>query len=231
MRQRALCFAFAALLGSACVSNLSLKEQAPTVSFETPAHLVVSVIDQRHWLQRGKRNTFIGRLHGDFGIPTDMHVHPYFVVGWKNRKQSLASALEERIVLGLAGDGERATAAGSIDPRSAEEMRAVLARAPGSKLLVVTLHEWFVSLNRGWITPRPFNFDWAVDIEVLKGDGSSLKHSASGRDVIAVQYDQSYQNIIRLAYRERLTKLLEEPVVRAALEGSPAGAEADSPGN
>jgi hypothetical protein len=231
MRLRALPLAFAVLFGSACVSNLPLKEQAPTVSFETPAQLVVSVVDQRHWLQKGKRNTFIGRAHGDFGIPTDMHVHPYFVAGWKNRNQSLASALEERIVLGFAGDGGRATAAGSIGPLSAEEMRAVLAKEPGSELLVVTLREWFVSLNLGRITPGAFNFDWAVDIEVLSANGSSMKYSAKGRDVIDVDYAQSYQNLIRLAYRERLTKLLEEPVVRAALEGSTASAGADSRGN
>jgi hypothetical protein len=227
MRVHALLFVFAALLGSGCVSHLPVEEQAPAVSFKAPARVVVSVIDQRHWLQEGKNGSFIGRAHGTFGIPTDLAVYPYYAVGRKHKKQSLASALEERIVLGLTGNGWRATAANSATPLSAEEIRAALAGDPGGKLLVVTLREWFVSLNLNWVTA--FNFDWDVDIEVLGADGSSLKHSAKGRDVVDVEYNQSYPNHIRLAYRDRLTKLLEEPAVRAALEGSDASVGARPP--
>jgi len=229
MRLRALPLAFVVLVGSACVSNLPLKEQAPSVSFEIPSPLVVAVVDQRHWLQKGKDDTFIGRLHGSFGIPADIHVYPYFAAGWKNRKQSLASALEERIVLGFAGEGGHATAVSSLGLLPAEEKRAALAQEPGSKLLVLTLREWFVSLNANLVSSA-FNFDWGVDIEVLGADGSSVKYSAKGRDVVDLDYNQSYPNLIRVAYRERLTKLLEESVVRAALEGGTASAEADSRG-
>jgi hypothetical protein len=232
MRLRALPLAFAVLAASACVSNLPLQEQAPRVAFEPAAPVVVSVIDQRHWLARGKPNTFIGRRHDRFGIPYDMNVREYVTGDWKHRKQSLASALEERIVRGLAGDdGRHASPAGSPALSSDVEPRSALAREPNSTLLVVILREWFVSLSLGWIAPRPFNFDWAVDIEVRSADGKTVKHSAGGRDVIAADYDQSYQNLIRIAYRERLTQLLEEPVVRAALEGRAEGAAADPPGN
>jgi hypothetical protein len=45
--------------------------------------------------------TFIGRAHGAFGIPADMHVCPWFVSDSARKDQTLAQAIEERIGTGL----------------------------------------------------------------------------------------------------------------------------------
>ena len=227
MRPRPFAFLLAALSSTACVSHAPLEQQVPHVAYQAAGPVVVSVNDQRHWLQEGKDGTFIGRAHGSFGIPVDLAVYPYYGQDKKNKQQTLASALEERIVLGLSSDGWAASAPPAPAPLTAELIRETLANSEGARLLVLTLREWFVSLNLNWVTA--FNFDWDVEIKVFAADGSSVKHAAKGRDVVDVAYNESYPNHIRFAYRERLARLLEEPAVRAALQGSAAAPTESAP--
>lgn len=217
-----------ALSGAGCVAHLPMAEQSPKLSYPPGASLVVSVVDERDWLARGKASTFLGRAHGSFGIPTDLHVYPYLSKERKDRKQSLAAAVEERIVFGLAG-GDWNTVAAAFSARpTPEQIQESLRARNAQKMLVLTLREWFVSLNLNWVTA--FNFDWAVDAEVFDVSGSPpVKLSAEGRDVVDVAYDQSYPNHIRLAYRDRLTKILEDPILRAALAPSVGMQAPDAP--
>ena len=74
-----------------------------------------------------------------------------------------------------------------------------------------------------WVTA--FNFDWGVRIQVVDDSGTSLvDFRESGRDVVDAEYNQSYGNHIRIAYKDRLTKLLEDARVRDALTVAGRGA-------
>jgi hypothetical protein len=206
-----------ALAASGClVPQLPLAEQSPDLSYSPGAPLLVSVVDTRDWLAKGKRNTFIGRAHTAYGIPVDIYVYPWLSADKKHKKQPLAEALEERIVLGLADEGWTVDAAATPERMTREQISETLRAKGAQRLLVLAVRKWFVSLNLNVVSA--FNFDWAIDAEVFDASAGELaKLSAGGRDVVVVDPDQSYPNIIGIAYRERLIKILEEPILRAAL--------------
>ncbi len=206
----------------ACVSHVSIADQAPAVEYRPARPILVSVVDERPQLAEGKPNTYIGRAHGVYGIPTDIHVYPYYAEDKQDRKQPLAAALEQRVVLGLASDGAQAVGLGAPQRLDDAEIATALRERSSSKLLLITVRKWFVSLNLNWVTA--FNFDWGVSVEVFDGADAPVNWSGEGRDVVDVAWDQSPANHVRLAYRDRLKKILEEPGVRAALEDAAAPA-------
>ena len=92
-----------AILLAACVAPIPIKDQAPKVSYSASEKVAVAVVDSRPILKaETKPATYIGRAHGVFGIPTDMHVYPW--VALKEEKGfTLAQELEQRIADAPAG--------------------------------------------------------------------------------------------------------------------------------
>jgi hypothetical protein len=76
-----------ATLLTACVAPISIKDQAPKVSYSANEKVAVAAIDSRPNLTAEKKPpTYIGRAHTVFGIPTDMHVYPW--VALKDKRTS-----------------------------------------------------------------------------------------------------------------------------------------------
>jgi hypothetical protein len=72
---------------TACVAPISIKDQAPKVSYSANEKVAVAAIDSRPNLTAEKKPpTYIGRAHTVFGIPTDMHVYPW--VALKDKRTS-----------------------------------------------------------------------------------------------------------------------------------------------
>lgn len=206
----------ATLLGG-CVTPIPLEKEAPDLSYKAATAVVVSVLDERDVLAQGKPPTFIGRAHSVFGIPTDMQVYPWFVSDKARKDQTLAQALEERIVVGLSDEGWQVTGADSTDRQAPDAAAAMLASRGAQRLVVLSITKWFASINLNWVTA--FNFDWGYRMEVLDAQGHAVASIAdSGRDVVDEKADQSPQNMLKLAFRDRLIKILERPELRAALQ-------------
>jgi hypothetical protein len=109
------------------------------------------------------------------------------------------------------------TAADYSKPPTRDEAVSLLTARGSDRLVVLSLTRWFVSINLNWVSA--FNFDWGYKLEVLDSQGTSVASiSDTGRDVVDEKADQSPQNMIKLAYRERLIKILERPEVQAALK-------------
>src|SRR5580658_6781007 len=89
-------FLSVALFLSACVAPISIRDQAPKVPYGASNKIAVVVIDARSVLKEDKKSpTYIGRVHGLFGIPQNMNVYPW--VALKDEKQlTLAQELEQR---------------------------------------------------------------------------------------------------------------------------------------
>ncbi len=208
--------ASAALL-TGCVTPIPLAQEAPDLSYKATRPVVVTVVDERDVLAEGKPPTYIGRAHSVFGIPSDMQVYPWFVSDKAKKDQTLAQAIEDRIVVGLGDEGWQVTAAGYTKAPTKQEVVSVLATRGADRMMVLSLTKWFVSINLNWVSA--FNFDWGYRLEVLDSQGTSVASiSDMGRDVVDEKADESPQNMIKLAYRERLIKILERPEVQAALK-------------
>jgi len=206
-----------ALLGS-CVTPVSLQDQAVAPTYAGPGTLLVAVIDERpSVLKEGKPPSFMGHAHVSFGIPVDMHVYPWLTKDSTDKNETLARALEDRIVVGMKDHGWKAIAADLKSVPSADQIPQLLHDQGADRLLVIRLTEWFVSVNLNWV--GKFDFDcWGVAITVSGSQGHpTLGFSDAGTDVVDLESKQSPANSIRLAYRARLTKILERPELQAAL--------------
>ena len=205
-----------AMLLAACVAPIPIKDQAPKVSYSASEKVAVAVVDSRPILKaETKPATYIGRAHGVFGIPTDMHVYPW--VALKEEKGfTLAQELEQRIADALQGSGAnvvRVETGAHVDAASAK--RAALG-LDADRILLITLDEWSVDVNLNWV--GSFDFDWGYTVEVFDRAGAPVTtFKDSGQDVVEEHASDSPRNMITVAYRERLEKLLERPELRSAL--------------
>lgn len=199
-----------------CVTPIPLAQEAPDLSYKAPLPMVVAVIDERDVLTQGKPPTYIGRVHGAFGIPSDMQTYPWFVSDKSKKEQTLAQALEERIVIGLNDEGWQVVAAGIATGPTQNETAILLAEHNAHRALIISITQWFVSINLNWVTA--FNFDWGYRLEVFDQQGIEIGSvQDSGRDVVDEEAKQSPQNTIKMAFRERLIRILEQPEVRSTL--------------
>ena len=206
----------ASLLLGGCVTPIPLAQEAPDLSYKSARPLVVAVTDERKYLAEGKPPTFIGRAHGVFGIPSDMLVYPWFVSDKAKKDQTLAQAIEDRVVVGLGDEGWSLSGAALTAPPTAEQAAALLEQRKAQRLLSLALTDWFVSVNLNWV--GAFNFDWGYRVEVFDDKGGVVTTFAdSGRDVVDMKADESPQNMIKMAFRERLIKILERPELSSAL--------------
>jgi hypothetical protein len=206
----------ASLLLGGCVTPIPLAQEAPDLSYKSSRPLVVAVLDERQYLAEGKPATFIGRAHTVFGIPSDMLVYPWFVSDKAKKDQTLAQALEDRVVVGLGDEGWALSGAALTAPPTAEQAAALLEQRKAQRLLSLALTDWFVSVNLNWV--GAFNFDWGYRVEVFDDKGVVVTTFAdSGRDVVDMKADESPQNMIKMAFRERLIKILERPELSSAL--------------
>jgi len=207
----------AGALLTGCVTPIPLAQEAPDLNYKATRTVVVTVLDERDVLAEGKPPTFIGLAHGAFGIPSDMQVYPWFVSDKAKKDQTLAQALQDRIVVGLADEGWQITAADFPKFPGKDQVVSLLTERGSDRLIILSLTKWYASINLNWVSA--FNFDWGYRLEVLDAQGTSIASiSDAGRDVVDEKADQSPQNMIKLAYRERLIKILERPEVQAALK-------------
>jgi hypothetical protein len=200
-----------------CVTPIPLEKEAPDLSYKAATVVVVSVLDERDVLAEGKPPTFIGRAHSLFGIPADMQVYPWFVSDKTRKEQTLAQALEERIVVGLSDEGWQVTGAGSTARQAPDAVVTMLASRGAQRMVVLSITKWFASINLNWVTA--FNFDWGYRMEVLDAQGRVVASIVdSGRDVVDEKASESPQNMLKMAFRDRLIKILERPELQAALQ-------------
>lgn len=204
------------LILGGCVTPVPMGEQSISPSYVARQPVLVSVLDEREEIRAGKSANYIGRMHLAFGIPADMAVYPILSEDKANKDQTLAAALEERIVSGFRARGWTATGAGLATSPSPDQLATMIRSTSAERFLLLTLDKWFVSINTNWVTA--FNFDWSVRVQVFDNNGAPLADfRESGRDVVDAEYNQSYGNHIRLAYKDRLTKLFEDPRLRGVL--------------
>jgi len=207
----------AAALLTGCVTPLPLAQETPRLSYKVSRPMTMAVIDERDALKEGKPPTYIGRVHVAFGIPVDMQTYPWLISDKAKKEQTLAQALEERVILGLNDQGWQLTAGGFSSRPMQDAAVAVVAKQNAQRLVMLSITQWFVSVNTNWVTA--FNFDWGYKLEVLDTQGNIAGSiTDSGRDVVDAKANDSYQNLIKLAYRDRLVQILERPEVRAVLE-------------
>lgn len=200
-----------------CVTPIPVKDQAATASYIPVSPVVIAVIDERPELQQGKKTNYIGRAHITFGIPADIFVYPFLTEDKAYKEQSLAAALEERLVLGLNEHGWAASPAGFEFRRPTEDIVSLLGKNGSRRFLQLAIKSWEVSLNLNWVSA--FNFDWGIEVEVIDESGQSIaRYQDAGRDVVDEEADQSPANHVRLAFRERLIKILDDERLRLAMQ-------------
>jgi len=205
-----------ALLVTACVAPIPIKDQAPKVSYPANEKVALVVIDARPILKEDKKPpTYIGVAHTVFGIPTDMQVYPW--VALKEEKNlTLAQGLEQRIADALQGSGAsvvRVDAEAHVDSTSAKRAAQGL---DADRIMLITLDQWSVNINLNWV--GSFDFDWGYSVDIFDKAGVQMtSFKESGQDVIKEHASDSPRNMITAAWRARLEKLFERPDVRQSL--------------
>lgn len=204
------------LMASGCVTPMTLEQQSPEPDYLHTRKIVISVVDEREILEQGKPETFIGTAEDAFGTVITLMTYPWFVSDEGQQTQTLSNAIEERIVFGLNNKGWDAVPASLSASPSEHETEEVLNSLDAANLLVITLKKWNVNLHLNWITD--LIFDWDVVVTVLDDSGRTLVSFAeSGSDIIEKKVARTGADHIRLAYRERLKRILESRNVQAAL--------------
>jgi hypothetical protein len=201
-----------------CVTPIPVHDQAITPSYAGPGTLLVAVVDERaEVLKEGKAPTYLGRAHVTFGIPMDINVHPWVNEDSAKKAQTLAQALEERIVVGMNERGWKVVAANLASAPAAEQIPQLLHARGADRLLILRLTAWSVNVNLNWV--GSFDFDWGYAVAVLGPQANVLlSFSDTGQDVVELQSSQSPANSVRLAFRARLTTLFERPDLQSALK-------------
>jgi hypothetical protein len=198
------------LLILGCVAHIPIEEQSPDLSYHSKERIVISVIDERWRIEQGKPLTSIGFVR-TMGIPTTAQTYPWYV-DKKYKNQTLAEALEHRIVYGLNDEGWNAVQAGFSSRPSIDEVTNSLAKNQSEKLLLLILEDWWCDINTSVVSA--FKFDWNVTIEIYGSNGELIdSYLGAGTDVIDEDANDSWPNMIRRAYRARLIKLLENTTV------------------
>jgi hypothetical protein len=204
---------------AACVAPIAIKDQAPKLSYAVNEKVGLALVDDRRELTVDKKPpTFIGRIHVMFGIPMDMQVYPWVALKVE-RGFTLAQELEQRIADGLQSRGAtvvRIPAGVHVDAASA---KFAAQDSGANRLLLISLDEWYIDMNANWV--GSFEFDWGYTVDICDGAGVEIAtFKDSGQEDIKEKASDSARNMITVAYRTRIEKLLARPEIRAALSES-----------
>jgi len=214
---------------SGCVAQLTVEDKAPHASYDVGDVIAIAVVDERYKLRSNadERAVGVGRNLGY--IP----VFSGYSVCQPSRSRpdvTLAEDLEGCLVLGLSDSGWRVKRA-RLDKRPAKpDISKALWRLGADKFLLLVLNDW-------WVTERPHPesmiFDWEVLVWIYDFDGNPLLQKRLGfSDRISSFHYSDHKKIIsasklppqirRMAFRERLEWILEEPDVKTTLlQGAP----------
>ena len=185
--------AIVVLMSTGCATHIPLAEQVPPVGYALANPIMVSVVDERNRIKKGKPKTFNGVAHGAFGIPSDVDIN-IVAVEEGDKDRDLAAFLSYRLVRGLEQKGWKVTELRPSSVPSKEEALVSLTEKGAESFLIFKLKEWYFSINLNWVTA--FNFDSDMDVTVYRaGSGKVLEKNIAARDVIDVQASQSYQII------------------------------------
>jgi hypothetical protein len=201
---------------AACVAPIPIKDQAPKMSYAMSEKVAVVVIDSRPILKTEKKPaTYIGVARPLFGIPTDMQIYPW--VALKEEKNlTLAQELEQRIAEALQSTGANLVRLEAGVHADAETAKRAVPGLGADRVLLISLDEWSVDINLSWV--GSFDFDWGYTASIFDSSGAQVAtFKDSGKDVVKEQGSESPQNMITMAFRARLEKLLDRPEVRSGL--------------
>lgn len=206
----------AAALTTGCVSAIPFEQQIPQPEYQNDESVLITVIDNRTRVQKGKPREFIGVAHGSFGIPFDWSVPQVLAVADGDKERDLSGFLAHRLSNGLQQKGWQAQVTKMDHLPSSAEAEAALKQANAKTLLALELKEWYFSINLNWVSD--FNFDTDTNIHVYRIDnGEVLSKNIAERDVIVQKASDSPQNNILIAYREQLRQIINDPQVREVL--------------
>lgn len=210
--------AFSVIILSGCVTPISLEEQTPNPNISHEDKVVISVLDNRtRLIEDEKTNTYVGTVHGTFGIPMDWHVSQILATQDSDKDKNLAQFIEHRLVTGFTESGWDAVEAEVTSINSPEEAKALLESQQADKLLVINIKEWYFSINLNWVTAFNFDTDSLVTVYELT-EGKLIEKQFKGRDVIEEKADESPQNNVLRAYRDQLVEIVTDPEIQGALE-------------
>jgi hypothetical protein len=201
---------FCGMLLFGCVAHIPIEEQSPDLVYLSKDRIVISVIDERWRVQQGEPATSIG-VKRHMGIPSTANTYPWYVDS-KHKNQTLAEALEYRIVYGLNDEGWDSIQAGFSSRPGSDEIEESLMKNQAEKLLFLTLKDWWCDINMSHVSA--FRFDWDATVEIYGKNGNLISSfSDAGRDIVDEDAFDSWPNMIRRAFRERLIQFLEKPEV------------------
>lgn len=197
-----------------CTPIVAYKHQTPQIKYRVPDTVLVSVIDNRERVQRGKNKNFIGIYRRNFGIIFDQSVKGLIAYDEIDKKGGLADFLQRRLVDGLNSNNWMAKSFQLSELPSSSSMTEILTKEKATKFLVIILNEWFFDTDMHFITS--FNFDTDVDVIVydpLLEDNLALNVA---RRKIITEHSDRYNDVI-YAYKKELARIMSIDKIKKAL--------------
>jgi len=211
-------------LFSGCTTTVRVTEEqkTPRLSYKPTTPCLIGVQDKRPYVEtREKPPRYAGRYWGPFGIPGDILIE---------NDASLADRLTATIVTAFRKSSGEATGVSVPSTTPTDQISlSTGARVQGAELLLV-LKEW--RLERITNTAR---LEYSVDASVQNTQGQSVfTTSFKGQDEVngIKKYGFSlagFNQLLDVANRESLEKILNDPGIASALQGAPAPVPKISP--
>lgn len=203
-----------AFLISGCASYMPYGDQLPEVKYQSKETILISVINQRERVKRGKKTDFIGVYRVNFGIPISKYVSDISPDDELDKGSNLAEFLQRRLVDGMVKSNWIASPMAISQLPSPDGINTILNEKGATTWMILVLREWYFSTDMHFITS--FNFDTDVDVFIYSADsGLSISKNIKNRDVIKEHSDR--HNDVLFAYKRKLTDILNDENIKMVL--------------
>jgi hypothetical protein len=208
-------FALAALCLAGCVTPITATDQAPQVAYNVSNRTLVAVVDHRQRVAEGRPEAFLGYARS-MGIPSSWTVKEIMVGNPDDKDKTMAELLTARVVTGMSAAGGPVEAIVLEAPASDSAASDLLQQRGATNLLTLEVKDWHFDINLSWVGRFQFNSDADVTVQ-RAGAGTVLREHFAEQQAIQAEGDQSWANMVVMAYRAKLEQIVNDPDVRTAL--------------
>lgn len=207
--------------------------------------LVISVFDDRESVKDGKPLNYVGRMHCSFGRPVDYYTNwllsnpPSGIQCFRREAPTATTTLAQFLthqILGVLEDAHWTVKAVELrSPPDIAQVRRLLRPQPqNSRLVVLSLREWYFDIYPSQGGRFTFNTDVVLNVFAPNG-GQVLRKHFIERDVIQHKRTKLFtkpgvrvnSNVLP-AYRTNLEKILDDSEVQQAFISDEKASEAET---
>lgn len=202
------------LLLSGCATYTPYSEQLPEVKYDNINSVLISVVDKRGRVIKGRPANFIGVYRVNFGIPIKKYTADLLSADSLEKDSTLSDFLQARVVDGMLNKGWDVKGKDLMNIPSSNIIKETMRQTSTEKWMLIVLKEWYFSTDMHFNTS--FNFDVDADV-LIYGAGAELAHSQKIKKRNIIDEHDDRHNDITFAYKKILTEIINSKDLSNAL--------------